>query len=80
MWVITRGEVYTADGVHPILPLSGFDVGYLLIDSVWRIWDTRYWTEVARNEPYECDMLTQYYRFNIHSPIVFIPLVLKNAQ
>ena len=75
-----RGEVYTADGVHPILPLSGFDVGYLLIDSVWRIWDTRYWTEVARNEPYECDMLTQYYRFNIHSPIVFIPLVLKNAQ
>lgn len=75
-----RGEVYTADGVHPILPFSSFDKGYLLIDGVWRIWDTRYWTEVARNEPYECDMLTQYYRFNIHSPIVFIPLVLKNTQ
>jgi hypothetical protein len=75
-----RGEVYTADGVHPILPLSGFDKGYLLIDGVWRIWDTRYWTVIARNDPYQCDMLTQYYRFNIHSPIVFIPLVLKNAQ
>ena len=75
-----RGEVYTADGVHPILPLSSFDRGYLLIDGVWRIWDTRYWTEIARDEPYECDMLTQYSRFNIHSPIVFIPLVLKNAQ
>jgi len=75
-----RGEVYTADGVHPILPLSGFDKGYLLIDGVWRIWDTRYWTAIARNDPYQCDMLTQYYRFNIHSPIVFIPLVLKNAQ
>lgn len=75
-----RGEVYTADGVHPILPLSGFDKGYLLIDGVWRLWDTRYWTEIARNEPYECDMLTQYYRFNIHSPIIFVPLVLKNAQ
>jgi hypothetical protein len=75
-----RGEVYTADGVHPILPLSGFDKGYLLIDGVWRIWDTRYWTWIDRDDPYQCDMLTQYYRFNIHSPIVFIPLVLKNAQ
>jgi hypothetical protein len=29
-----RGEVYTADGVHPILPLSSFDKGYLLINGV----------------------------------------------
>lgn len=75
-----RGEVYTADGVHPILPLSGFDKGYLLIDGVWRLWDGRYWTAVARDDPYQCDMITLYYRFNIHLPIVFIPLVLKNAQ
>lgn len=75
-----RGEIYTADGAHPILPISGFDKGYLKIDNIWRIWDTRYWTAIARDDPYQCDMLTQYYRFNIHSPIVFIPLVLKNAQ
>lgn len=75
-----RGEVHTADGVHPILPISGFDKGYLKIDDIWRIWDTRYWTEIARNAPYQCNMLNRYYRFNIHSPTVFIPLVLKNAQ
>lgn len=75
-----RGEVYTADGVHPILPLSGFDVGYLLINGVWRIWDTRYLTDIARDAPYQCDMIEEYHRFNIHSPIVFIPLVLKDAQ
>jgi hypothetical protein len=75
-----RGEVYTADGVHPILPISGFDKGYLKIDDIWRIWDTRYWTEIARNAPYQCNMLNRYYRFNIHSPTVFIPLVSKNAQ
>lgn len=75
-----RGEVYTADGVHPILPLSGFDKGYLLIDGVWRIWDTRYPTDVTERDPYQVDMINEYHRFNIHSPIVFIPLVLKNTQ
>lgn len=75
-----RGEVYTADGIHPILPLSGFDKGYLLIDGMWRFWDTRYLTDIGRDTPYQCDMIVEYDRFNIHSPIVFIPLVLKNAQ
>jgi len=75
-----RGEVFTADGVHPILPQSGFDKGYLLIDGVWRFWDTRYLTDIGRDAPYQCDMIEEYHRFNIHSPIVFIPLVLKNAQ
>jgi len=77
-----RGEVYTADGVHPILPLSGFDKGYLLIDGIWRLWDDQYsaQTRVDADPPYQVDMISQFYRFNIHSPIVFIPLVLKNAQ
>jgi len=75
-----RGEVYTADGVHPILPLSGFDTGYLLIDGVWRLWTNSYDTDVNEDDPYQVDMLYQYYRFNIHSPMVFIPLVLNNAQ
>lgn len=72
-----QGEVYTANGIHPILPPSGFDKGYLLIDSTWRYWDTRYATDVWEYLPYECDMLTQYYRFNIHSPVVYLPLVMK---
>ncbi len=75
-----RGEVYTADGIHPILPLSSFDKGYLLIDGIWRPWTTSYNTDVTEDEPYQVDMLSQYNRFNIHSPIVFIPLVLNNAQ
>ncbi len=77
-----RGEIYTADGVHPILPISGFDRGYLKIGDVWRVWDTRYsaQTRVDADSPYQVDMLSQFYRFNIHSPLVFIPLVLKNAQ
>jgi hypothetical protein len=73
-----RGEVYTADGIHPVLPVSGFDTGYLkLTDGVWRLWDTRYATEVIPDPPYQCDVITQYYRFNIHSPVVFIPIVLN---
>jgi len=75
-----RGEVYTEDGVHPLLPLSCFDKGYLLIDGVWRFWDTRYLTDIDRDASYQCDMVEEYHRFNIHSPIVFVPLVLKNAQ
>ena len=75
-----RGEVYTADGVHPILPISRFDKGYLQINGGWEVWDMRYWTEVARNAPYQCDMLTPHHQFNIHSPVVFVPSVLKLAQ
>lgn len=77
-----RGEIYTADGVHPILPISGFDKGYLKIDDIWRIWDTRYsaQTRVDVDPPYQVDMISQFYQFNIHSPVIFIPLVLKNTQ
>jgi len=75
-----RGEIYTADGVHPILPLSGFDKGYLLINGVWRLWDDRYLTGIARDAPYQVDMIEDYHRFIIHSPIVFIPFALKDAQ
>jgi hypothetical protein len=61
-----------------ILPISGFDKGYLKINDVWRFWDTRYDTDIARDSPYQCDMITEYNRFNIHSPIVFLPLTMKN--
>jgi hypothetical protein len=54
------------------------DVGYLLIGGVWRLWDTRYLTEEAEDSPYQCDMINQYYRFTIHSPVIFLPLVVKN--
>jgi len=41
-----RGEVFAADDVCPILPLSSFDKGYLLIDGMWHTWDMRYPTDV----------------------------------
>ena len=77
-----RGEVYTADGVHPILPISGFDKGYLKIDDIWRIWNDQYsaQTRIDADPPYQVDMISRFYRFNIHSPLVFIPLVLNNTQ
>lgn len=74
----SRGEVYTSDGTHPILPPSGFDLGYLLIGDVWRLWDTRYLSDKAGDAPYQCEMIDQYYRFIIHSPVIFIPLVVKD--
>ncbi|HOC22120.1 MAG TPA: hypothetical protein PKL16_11515, partial [Anaerolineae bacterium] len=76
------GEIYLSDSnmPPPILPPSKFDKGYLKIDGVWRTWDTRYLTDIARDAPYQCDMIEEYHRFNIHSPIVSIPLVLKDAQ
>jgi len=75
-----RGEIFTDDVVHPILPISGFDKGYILINDVWRIWNTSYDTEVTEDYPYQVDMLNQYTRFDIHSPIVFLPLMLKHTQ
>ncbi len=74
-----RGEVYTADGIHPILPPSSFERGYLLVNG-WQLWDTRYSISTVVNEdsPYECDMIEQYYRFNIHSPVTFLPIVMKD--
>ena len=78
------GEVYTDNGIHPILPPSGFDKGYLLIDGVWKYWNSRYATDVWEwppdESPYECDMLTQYYRFIIHSPVIYLPLVLNEQN
>lgn len=74
-----RGEVYTADGVHPTLPNSSFDWGYLLIDGVWRLWNDRYLTSISRDAPYQCDMIEEFHRFNIHSPSVFLPLILKDG-
>lgn len=74
------GEVYLEDGSAspPILPMSRFDKGYLKIDGVWRIWDTRYPTFVRQDPPYRCDMIEEYTNFNIHSPIILLPLIMKD--
>jgi uncharacterized membrane protein YqaE (UPF0057 family) len=72
------GEIYIDGGAHPILPISRFDKGYLKMNDVWRIWNTRYLTEISRDTPYQCDVIEQYYCFNIHSPMVFLPLVMKD--
>jgi hypothetical protein len=72
-----RGEAYTANEIHPILPPSAFDIGYLLIDGVWRIWDTRYQTDEARDDPYEFDIINRYDQFIIYSPLIYLPLVVR---
>jgi len=74
------GEIYLSDSnmSPPILPLSQFDKGYLKIDEIWRIWDTRYATFISQDPPYHCDLIVRYTHFNIHSPIVFLPLLVKN--
>ena len=74
------GEIYLSDSnmSPPILPPSKFDKGYLKIDEVWRAWDTRYATFISEDPPYQCDVVERYTHFNIHSPIVFLPLVVRN--
>ena len=61
------------------LPVSRLDRGYLNIDGAWRIWDLRWDTDVRRDSPYQCDTMDEYYRFNIHSPVIFLPLVMRNG-
>ena len=74
------GEIYLSDSgmSPPILPPSKFDKGYLKIDGIWRTWDMRYATFVREDPPYRCDMFEEYTHFSIHSPIVFLPLVIKS--
>ncbi len=74
------GEIYLSDSgmFPPILPPSKFDKGYLKIDGIWRTWDMRYATFVREDPPYRCDMFEEYTHFSIHSPIVFLPLVIKS--
>jgi hypothetical protein len=74
------GEIYiTGTTTHPVLPVSGFDKGYLkMTDGVWRLWDTRYATGVQMDFPYWCSMVIPYYQFSIHSPVVFLPVLVKS--
>lgn len=72
-----RGEILTLDGVHPLLPMSKFDKSYLLISDIWRVWDTRYLASIQSDPPYQCDMLTEYTFFTIHSPMIFLPVILS---
>lgn len=73
-----RGEIYTIDGSHPILPRSLFSSGLLYLDDLWYWWNTRYSTTVSEDSPYECDMEILYYRFTIYSPLTYLPLVLRH--
>jgi len=78
-----RGEVYSPDGNHPFLPKSTFDMGLLRgEDGVWRYWDENYRpvTDVDAEPPYQVDMIESFYRFVIHSPYIYIPIVLKEVS
>jgi hypothetical protein len=73
-----RGEVYTTNEIHPTLPPSVFDVGYLMINGGWWIWDTDFLTEERSDEPYQLEMKAQYYNFIIYSPVIYLPLIRKH--
>jgi len=76
-----RAEFWENIGVLPLMPPSKFDKGYLLIDGVWRIWDTRFNTVVAGEndgDPYRCEMISEFHQFTVHSPMIFLPLVMKD--
>lgn len=76
-----RAEFWENIGVLPLMPQSKFDEGYLLIGGIWSIWDTRYNTVVAGEnvgDPYRCDVISEFNQFTVHSPIIFLPLVMKN--
>lgn len=65
-----KGEVYTDDpNWHPGFPSSTFNEGYLLVDGIWKIWDTRFPTVVWRypsDGPYDTHVTTSYTLFCIH--------------
>jgi hypothetical protein len=73
-----RAEFWENIGVLPLMPASMFDKGYLLIDGTWRIWDTRYFTLLRIDLPYQFDMINEYNHFVVHSPIIYLPLVMKD--
>jgi hypothetical protein len=72
-----RGEAYTANEIHPVLPPSAFDKGYLRINGSWSVWDAGYQTNEARDDPYEFDIITRYNRFIIYSPVIYLPLIAR---
>jgi len=72
-----RAEFWENIGVLPLMPQSMFDKGYLLIGGTWRIWDTGYPTLLRRDPPYQLDMIAEYNHFIVHSPIIYLPVVMK---
>lgn len=73
-----RGEVWENTGVLPLLPPSLFDKGELFVDGLWTNWDTRYETFLRIDYPYQLDMITEYNYFVIHSPTIYLPLVMMD--
>jgi hypothetical protein len=73
-----RSEFWENIGVLPLMPPSIFDIGYLLINGTWSNWDTRYNTLLRIDPPYKLDMITEYNNFIIHSPIIYLPVVMRN--
>ena len=75
-----RGEIYTNNGKHPLMPPSIFDIGKLFVNGEWRDWNNAYPTNVSGTEEddlYKCDMLIEYHLFKVHSPILYLPLILR---
>lgn len=72
-----RGEIYTANEIHPTLPPSAFDKGFLRFNGVWDTWDTDFVSEERQDAPYKLEMKAQYNYFIISSPVIYLPLLRK---
>jgi hypothetical protein len=59
--------------------MSRFDLGHLNLTGgvVWELWDGRYETFMSENSPYTCDMEHQFDKFAIHSPVLFLSLIMR---
>jgi hypothetical protein len=73
-----RGEAWENIGITPLLPPSMFDKGYLFVNGSWFIWDTSFATLLRIDSPYQLDMITENNNFFIHSPIIYLPLVMND--
>lgn len=75
-------ENASVPGDSSIMPPSHFDEAYLYNGTLWRTWDTTFLStsSTQADPPFLLDMKRQFYDFYVNSPIVFVPLILKDAQ
>jgi hypothetical protein len=74
-------ENASISGDPSIMPPSHFDEAYLYSGSVWRTWETYFLSTSSTqvDSPFLLGMKRQFYDFYVNSPIVFLPLVIKDA-
>jgi hypothetical protein len=72
-------EHYSWNSTPIVMPSSHFDEAYLYHGGSWHTWDNNYFYTTTReyNTPYIIDLMRNYYDFYVHSPIDYLPIILK---